>query len=93
MRQKEEKKWINSPGPGAYKDVRDRYYKEIPGAKMGKDERKSFFLQTASSDKPAPSKYKQKSHITANSAPRYGFGTADRERNYFNSFHTLPGPG
>ncbi len=27
-----------------------------------------------------------------NDAPKFGFGSAPREKNYFNSYHTLPGP-
>lgn len=43
-----------TPGPGQYTDVREKYYNNIPGSKIGKDNRKSNFLETPSTSKPSP---------------------------------------
>lgn len=46
-----------TPGPGAYGDERTLYYQTLPGSKMGKDNRKSYFLKSASYEKPGPGNY------------------------------------
>ena len=75
-----------SPGPGHYNSLQDLYYKNIPGSKIGRNERKSDnFIHTASVKKPAPGQYNGGSHtmVDKNSAPKYGFGSSSREKNYF----------
>ena len=43
------------PGPGTYDDIRDNmHYKTIGGSKMGKDLRKSCFLNTPCYTNPGP---------------------------------------
>lgn len=47
-----------TPGPGAYENERELYYRSLPGSKMGKDARKTnFFLNTASYKKQEPGRY------------------------------------
>jgi len=46
-----------TPGPGTYDDMRRTHYSTLPGSKMGQDDRKSYFLRTASSEKPGPGNY------------------------------------
>jgi hypothetical protein len=46
-----------TPGPGNYGDMRELYYSTLPGSKMGRDDRKSYFLKSASYEKPGPGNY------------------------------------
>jgi hypothetical protein len=46
-----------NPGPGSYGDMRSLYYQTLPGSKIGKDNRKSYFLKSASYEKPGPGNY------------------------------------
>ena len=46
-----------TPGPGAYSDMRTLYYSTLPGSKMGRDDRRSYFLKSASYEKPGPGNY------------------------------------
>lgn len=46
-----------TPGPGNYLDMRQSYYRSIPGSKIGQGMRKASFLKTAAHDKPAPGSY------------------------------------
>eukprot|EP00347_Sterkiella_histriomuscorum_P010747 403375078 len=85
-----------TPGPGHYLDVRDKYYKSIPGSQIGKDMRRSTFLKTPAHDKPAPGSYKTFSFTDRTAAPKFGFGSSQREKDYLSStqISTLPpGPG
>lgn len=79
-----------TPGPGTYVGVKDRYYSNIPGSKVGKDDRKSYFLRSQSYDKPEPGKYQTISFTQKSDAPKHSFSKAARERNYFNSFSAIP---
>ena len=56
---KEREKELNPPGPGAYSDMRELHYSSIPGSKMGKDNRNSFFLKTTVSGNPEPGLYEK----------------------------------
>jgi hypothetical protein len=47
-----------TPGPGAYSDMRNLYYSTLPGSKIGRDDRRSYFLKSASYEKPGPGNYK-----------------------------------
>lgn len=46
-----------TPGPGNYSDMRALYYQTLPGSKIGRDTRKSYFLKSASYEKPGPGNY------------------------------------
>ena len=71
-----------SPGPGTYGDIRESYYKSIPGSKVGRDNRQSSFLKTSSYDKPGPGKYATFSFTEKTDGPRFGFGSSTREKDY-----------
>lgn len=74
--------------------MRDSYYKRIPGSKIGSDTRKSQFLRTAAYDKPPPGQYKTISFVDRQAAPKFGFGTSKREKDYLSSTISVPpGPG
>ena len=81
-----------TPGPGQYTDVRDKYYKNIPGSKIGKDNRKPNFLNTPYYAKPSPGQYRTFSFVEKTDAPKYGFGSSYREKKYSDGHMTLPGP-
>lgn len=72
-----------TPGPGAYKDERSLYYSTLPGSKMGRDSRKSYFLKSANFNKPGPGNYSTVSFTDKSEAPKFGFGSSMREKNYF----------
>ena len=81
-----------TPGPGNYGDIRKSYYSNIPGSKIGKDYRKAEFLRTSSHSKPGPGVYKTLCFTDANHAPKFGFGTSYREKNYSETALIPPGP-
>lgn len=65
--------WL-TPGPGNYDDCISQHYGSIPGSKINKDARKSFFLKTTVSGNPEPGKYEKAGFTKLNSVPRYSFG-------------------
>ena len=46
-----------TPGPGTYGDMINLHYSTLQGSKMGKDDRKSYFLKSSSHEKPGPGSY------------------------------------
>jgi Sperm-tail PG-rich repeat len=84
-----------TPGPGTYQDERELYYQTLPGSKMGKDNRKSYFLKSASYEKPGPGNYSTISFTEKSDAPKFGFGSSVREKDYkkHGGIPLVPGPG
>lgn len=87
-----------TPGPGAYEDINKctNYYKTLPGSKMGADSRQSTFLKASTADKPAPGMYELPCFTANSQAPRFGFGSSVRDKDYSKSKKKLafpPGPG
>ena len=65
-----------SPGPGAYENDRELYYRTLPGSKIGKDARKTnFFLNTPSYKKQEPGRYEIKGFAgnDATGVPKFSF--------------------
>ena len=73
-----------TPGPGFYNNTKNNYYKQIPGSKIGKDTRNSFFLRTSSTGMPGSGTYIGDGSSVRKSAPSFGFGTSAREKDYIN---------
>lgn len=48
-----------TPGPGSYNSTDQLHYKTLTGSKIGKDKRKSFFLQTSITGKPDSGLYEK----------------------------------
>lgn len=85
-----------TPGPGAYEDMRKTYYKTLPGSKMGNDSRQSYFLKSSASEKPGPGNYELPCFTAKSEAPRFGFGSSVRDKDYTKSSGKAafpPGPG
>lgn len=85
------------PGPGTYHEIRDKsHYESLNSTVFGKQTRNSFFLKTRGFTNPPPGIH-DTSFIDKKSAPRFGFGTSTREKNYLGlSKQKLaggPGPG
>lgn len=84
------------PGPGTYTDTRQQHYQTLPGSKMGRDDRKSYFLKSASHEKPGPGNYQTISFTQNSQAPKFGFGSSVREKDYIKdnvAKPNVPGPG
>jgi hypothetical protein len=83
------------PGPGQYDDKISLHYSTLPGAKMGRDSRQSYFLKSSSHEKPGPGDYDKPSFTEKNFAPKFKFGSSSREKDYLSlkSRLALPGPG
>ena len=85
------------PGPGHYEDMIPIHYKTLTGSKMDKDIRKGHFLRTAGFTNPGPGSYKNISFIDKPYAPKFGFGSSSREKDYLklSKMGSLnqPGPG
>ena len=47
--------------------------------------RRSTFLKTPAHDKPAPGSYKTFSFTDRTAAPKFGFGSSQREKDYLSS--------
>jgi len=66
---------------------------------MGQDRRKGHFLRTAGHTNPGPGSYQAISFVDKFSAPKFGFGSSKREKDYIGlsrktgSALTGPGPG
>ena len=58
------------------------YKKELIGSKIGLDQRKSNFLKANGFTNPGPGSYRNISFADRKSAPRYGFGSSVREKDY-----------
>ena len=67
------------PGPGNYDDCIDLHYKSIPGSKMGKDARKSYFLKTTVSGNPDAGNYNIPGFKKLNGSASYSFGKSKRD--------------
>jgi hypothetical protein len=85
------------PGPGTYNEERDKiHYKHLNSTIFGKDIRNSFFLKTASFTNPPPGVH-QTSFIDKPCAPKFGFGSSSREKDYLglrrDKLSSSPGPG
>ena len=64
-----------TPGPGLYENENSVHYKSMRSGKIGKDNRQSYFLKTASTGKPASGKYEILGFSTESNSgvPKYGF--------------------
>lgn len=84
-----------TPGPGTYSDMINLHYSTLQGAKMGRDDRKSYFLKSSSSEKPGPGEYVQPTFTEKSQAPKFRFGSSTREKDYLSlkGKATVPGPG
>ena len=88
-----------NPGPGHYEDTRQQHYDALEGAKIGKDHRLSHFLKTIGHTNPGPGYYRGGSFVDKTQAPRFGFGSSSREKDYIGITRrrrvhvTGPGPG
>lgn len=71
-----------TPGPGTYSDMRNIYYSTLPGSKIGRDDRRSYFLRSASHEKPGPGNYTTIGFTEKSQAPKFGFGSSTREKDY-----------
>ena len=89
----------NQPGPGYYDDMRQLHYKNMSGSKMGTDIRKAQFLKANGHTTPGPGSYAgNTTFIDKTAAPKFGFGSSKREKDYIglsktNKSITGPGPG
>lgn len=79
-------KWVKGtdrnftiPGPGNYDDCITQHYKSIPGSKIHKDARLSYFLKTSISGNPDPGNYEKKGFEKLNYYPKYSFGKEQRD--------------
>lgn len=70
------------PGPGTYVEPRDQlHYSTLSSTVFGKQQRKSDFLKTRGFSNPAPGIH-ETSFVDKRTAPKFGFGTSTREKNY-----------
>jgi hypothetical protein len=87
------------PGTGTYNDNHQIHYDTLSGSKIGIDQRKSYFIKARGYTNPGPGSYiKQISFPDKKAAPKFGFGTSKRERDYIKESRmqkkfTGPGPG
>lgn len=79
-----------TPGPGNYEDCIQQHYSKIPGSKINKDERKSFFLKTSVSGNPDPGNYEKAGFDKLNANPKFAFGKSKRDEPMARG---PPGPG
>lgn len=79
-----------TPGPAHYSDCIEQHYKRIPGSKIHKDTRKSFFLKTSVSGNPEPGNYPKAGFEKLNAMPKYSFGKSQRDQALARG---PPGPG
>jgi hypothetical protein len=85
-----------TPGPGTYGDMINLHYSTLPGAKMGRDDRKSYFLKSSSHEKPGPGEYVAPCFTEKSQAPKFRFGSSTREKDYLGQKGSKimgPGPG
>ena len=62
-----------SPGPGSYNNSDQLHYNKMPGSKIGKDRRESFFLKTTVTGKPDGGLYEKPGFEKLNSRT-FSFG-------------------
>lgn len=71
------------PGSGSYDDMRQLHYSTLAGSKIGAGKRESYFVKARGHTNPGPGAYvKNTTYPDKNAAPKYGFGTSKRERDY-----------
>ena len=71
------------PGSGSYDDMRQLHYSTLSGSKIGVDKRESYFVKARGYTNPGPGSYIKKSTFPdKNAAPKFGFGTSKREKDY-----------
>ena len=72
------------PGSGHYQDMRELHYSTLTGSKIGSCKRESYFLNAKGFKvNPGPGSYiKQTSYPDKKAAPKFGFGTSTREKDY-----------
>ena len=72
------------------------HYATLSASKFGKDQRSSYFLYTSTYMKPPPGSHST-TFVDKHSAPKFGFGTSTREKNYLGlskqNLYRVPGPG
>ena len=76
--------------------MREVHYATLSGSKIGKDVRKRQFLKTAGHTNPGPGSYKGASFVDKTTAPKFGFGSSQREKNYIGlskKMNNITGPG
>lgn len=90
--------WANNktPGPGAY--LMKGTFTNIPGSKIGTSRRDDDIKKAVRVGSPGPGAYRYDSTIQHSAlksdAPKYGFGTADRNKGPGSIDKKLvPGPG
>ena len=69
--------WVE-PGPGHYENAHALHYSTIPGSKILKDSRLSFFLKTTISGNPDPYNRDQYGKLKV-AYPRYSFSKTKRD--------------
>jgi len=57
----------------------EKHYTTIPGSKIHKDNRKSYFLKTSLSGNPDPGNYEKNGFAKLNAVPQYSFGHEQRD--------------
>jgi len=67
------------PGPGNYENCIPQHYSSIPGSKIHKDPRKSYFLKTSVSGNPDPGNYEKDGFTKLNANPKFQFGKEQRD--------------
>ena len=63
-----------TPGPGDYSDCIQQHYNKLPGSKIHKDNRLSYFLKTSVSGNPEPGVYEKDGFEKLNAQPKYSIG-------------------
>lgn len=66
-----------SPGPGSYENADSLHYKKMPGSKIGKDKRESFFLKTTVTGTPDAGLYNKPGFDKLNRST-FSFGKSSR---------------
>ena len=75
--------WARLPGPGHYDDSQNKqYYSTLKGSIIGKEPRKSSFVNIRCFTNPGPGMHNNNSFADKQRAPKYGFGSSLREKDY-----------
>ncbi|CDW90416.1 triosephosphate isomerase [Stylonychia lemnae] len=86
---------VRNPGPGAY-SLRGSF-NHIPGSKIGTSQRDDDIKRAKRLGSPGPGTYRYDNTIVHSAlrqdAPKFGFGTADRDKNPGVGTVVSPGPG
>ncbi len=84
-----------TPGPGAY-SLRGSF-QQIPGSKIGTSQRDDDIKRAQRAGSPGPGTYRYDTTISHSAlkqdAPKFGFGTADRNKMMGVGRNMSPGPG